>query len=462
MKKITALLLSFLIAIAPVYQAHAILPAVGSVVVSVVGATVIDAGVTAAINVVAGKSPWAANDPVYGGQVKTPVKGVANWVKKNGLQVAFWTAALAAADYFIDGDKPKNVSSGRCSLLSSATTFSACFNESLRKFSVDYPTAKLSSYKFVNDKPNSRIIFQFFFTINTASMNTYLGHWSVDLNSAPEVSDLEFEMFTVSGLNKVKPDSEPFTIPPSRYPSFPANDPVWPEKIEPVTPPAKPTKPYPTPVPTPQPSPTPENPLYPSKPDTGRWPLPWPLPGLETIPNPNPSPDPNPDPDAGTEIKPTPDGGFIIPNPLPVEVTNDVNVNVLNLEQGLTAAQLAQRDLRIDNDSAAGLGSPDSLTNDSYFDAFKPIDNMLGNLPSPPSFNFTSGMFGIPSYSSCIPYVFTIPSITFLSMTIPAQSVTIGQHCDYYDANLRPFVAWIFQAIGLLTIYRISVRSTRL
>lgn len=483
MKKITALFLSFLIAIAPVYQAHAILPAVGSVVASVVGATVIDAGVTAAINVVAGKSPWAANDPVYGGQVKTPVKGVSDWVKKHGSKVAFWAGLAALAGHYLlpDGTVVGNGSGGYCSASSSDNFVQYnppqgfvvvdCFGAVKAVIAQQLDSKGISNIEISDPifrrKYSTYVSYGFVVTgqyLTGEGYNTQYKDQNVFVNiyfvGAP--TEQQFNGFVSSALPKIKPESEPFTIPPSRYPSFPANDPVWPEKIEPVTPPAKPTKPFPTPVPTPQPTPTPDNPLYPSKPDTGRWPLPWPLPGLEPIPNPNPEPDPNPDPDTGTEIKPTPDGGFIIPNPLPVEVTNDVNVNVLNLEQGLTAAQLAQRDLRIDNDSAAGLGSPDSLTNDSYFDAFKPIDNMLGNLPSPPSFNFTSGMFGIPSYSSCIPYVFTIPSIAFLSMTIPAQSVTIGQHCDYYDANLRPFVAWIFQAIGLLTIYRISVRSTRL
>lgn len=455
MKKITALFLSFLIAIAPVYQAHAFIPAVGAVVTSVVGAAVVDAGLNAVVNVVAGKSPWGASDNVFGGKVKIPIKSIGDWVKKQGKSVGFWTAAMLLAGYFMDSDNNvRGLPDSFCSVTNSVTTFYACRAAVIAEFQADPTLGKnpITDVVLIDRPSDKRIIFH----IKSNSMGWNRGYFGVSMSAASTVSDSDWNKFLGDNLSKIGYGDNPFTLPGQQYPTYPVDGQMWPTTVTPITPPMRPDKPWPTPVPTPQPIPTPDNPAFPVTPDEA-W-KPFPLPDHTVVKPVDPPPVTNP----GTEVKPTPDGGFVIPNPLPVVVDGPVDVNLLNIEQPLTAAQLAQRDLRIDNDSAAALGSPDVLSNDSYFDAFKPVNDMMNNLPSPPSFNFTAGMFGIPSYSSCIPYTFTIPSMGFGSMSIPSQNVTIGQHCAYYDANLRPFVAWLFQALALLTVYRIAVRSTRI
>lgn len=474
MKKITALLLSFLIAIAPVYQAHAIFPAIGSVVTAVVGVAVTEAGTTALVNVVAGKSPWGASDNVFGGKVKIPIKSIGDWVKKQGKSIGFWTAAMMLAGYYMDSLNnvarvpPQNLSV-RCSPSTpdgnnnfADLSFGACLNNAIQVQKNSYGEGyhELDSVLNPTNVGGSSVLvsYQYYYYFkasrNFFSVKVIFPSLS-EYENMKTVTPDQFDKFVADALSKVGYGDNPFTPKGQQYPVYPVDGQVWPTTVTPVTPPMTPNKPWPTPVPTPQPVPTPDNPSFPAIPDDA-W-KPYPLPDHTGVKPVDPPPVTNP----GTEVKPTPDGGFVIPNPLPVVVDGPVDVNLLNIEQPLTAAQLAQRDLRIDNDSAAALGSPDVLSNDSYLDSFKPINDMMNNLPSPPSFNFTAGMFGIPSYSSCIPYTFTIPSMGFGSMSIPSQHVTIGQHCAYYDANLRPFVAWLIQSLALLTIYRISVRSTR-
>ncbi|QOH81064.1 hypothetical protein IHE26_07340 [Plesiomonas shigelloides] len=477
MKKITALLLSFLIAIAPIYQAHAIFPAIGSVVTAVVGAAVTEAGTTALVNVVAGKSPWGASDNVFGGKVKIPIKSIGDWVKKQGKSVGFWTAAMMLAGFFMEADNTVSrvpdsatittcYASPRLNLGSGVRSFGECLMDGVAKQqqmygsdSTDYRLNLISGPKPAAGGYAVNYHFLFFPT-PTSSGNGFtiitIFQTLEEANKSKNVPDSDWDKFIGDTLSKVGYGDNPFTPKGQQYPVFPVDGQTWPTTVTPVTPPMTPNKPWPTPVPTPQPVPTPDSPTFPAVPDDA-W-KPFPLPDHTGVKPVDPPPVTNP----GTEVKPLPDGGFVIPNPLPVVVDGPVDVNLLNIEQPLTAAQLAQRDLRIDNDSAAALGSPDVLSNDSYFDAFKPVNDMMNNLPSPPSFNFTAGMFGIPSYSSCIPYTFTIPSMGFGSMSIPSQNVTIGQHCAYYDANLRPFVAWLFQALALLTVYRIAIRSTRI
>lgn len=460
MKKITALLLSFLIVIAPVYQAHAIFPAIGSVVTAVVGVAVTEAGTTALVNVVAGKSPWGASDNVFGGKVKIPIKSIGDWVKKQGKSIGFWTAAMMLAGYFMNNGDVVQGSTPPASCApatGSLIDLSGCVSASIKRFESGYDYSRGCRYSNLrlnrlNDSQVGIIV-----TLDCPSYPTHIDAFSIGTwsGSVTPVSDSNWNNFLGDTLSKVGYGDNPFTPKGEQYPVYPVDGQTWPTTVTPVTPPMTPNKPWPTPVPTPQPVPTPDNPTFPAVPDDA-W-KPFPLPDHTGVKPVDPPPVTNP----GTEVKPLPDGGFVIPNPLPVVVDGPVDVNLLNIEQPLTAAQLAQRDLRIDNDSAAALGSPDVLSNDSYFDAFKPVNDMMNNLPSPPSFNFTAGMFGIPSYSSCIPYTFTIPSMGFGSMSIPSQNVTIGQHCAYYDANLRPFVAWLIQSLALLTIYRISVRSTR-
>ena len=331
---------------APVHYARAIFPAIGSVVTAVVGATVVEAGTQAVVNVVAGKSPWGASDNVFGGKVKIPIKSVGDWVKKQGKSIGFWTAAMMLAGYFMDQNNnvvipPTGV--GFCSINGQQLSIQACLNASIESYKATYPSHRyeytLMQYR---GSPANDYIFNHYYKWGTNSdgVNTH-GSWGKSVSAPQPLPESQWDKFIGDTLSKVGYGDKPFTPKGQQYPVYPVDGQTWPT-VTPVTPPMTPNKPWPTPVPSPQPVPTPDNPTFPAVPDDA-W-KPFPLPDHTTKPVDPPVTNP------GTEVKPLPDGGFVIPNPLPVTVDGPVDVNILNpLEQGLTLKQLTNY-----HDTAAG------------------------------------------------------------------------------------------------------------
>ncbi len=444
---------------APVHYARAIFPAIGSVVTGIVGVAVTEAGTTALVNVVAGKSPWGASDNVFGGKVKIPIKSIGDWVKKQGKSVGFWTAAMMLAGYFMDenGVVVSNSVSGTCNLGSyKGSDFSKCY-KALYHFHND----NLASVGGIIDvKPNGFSYSSGGYIIDYHYLYTYKGSngqvttsgfsvpWRLTSPNSGQVGDSDWSNFTADALSKVGYGDKPFTLPGQQYPAYPVDGQTWPTTVTPVTPPMTPNKPWPTPVPSPQPVPTPDNPTFPAVPDDA-W-KPFPLPdhtGVKPVDPPVTNP--------GTEVKPLPDGGFVIPNPLPVTVDGPVDVNILNpLEQGLTLKQLTNY-----HDTAAGslTEAPAIGTGDGISELGKAYDDLIKNkmnfsipsLPSPYShFNFDMGSCRLPSFSASI-----LGDVKRIQVN--------SEFCTFYDGVGRPVVAWMFFMLTVLYIYLLTMRTVR-
>lgn len=430
---------------APVHYARAIFPAIGSVVTAVVGVAVTEAGTTALVNVVAGKSPWGASDNVFGGKVKIPIKSIGDWVKKQGKSVGFWTAAMILAGYFMDDNQTVTVLGiGNCfggpgtGISQYSVSYSHCHSivsaklaESNRKFLKTVKSSSSVTWDFIclnSDYQTCSAVFQF--------------------GSESTVSDSAWDKFLGDTLSKVGYGDKPFTPTGKQYPVYPVDGQTWPTTVTPVTPPMTPNKPWPTPVPSPQPVPTPDNPTFPAVPDEA-W-KPFPLPdhtGVKPVDPPVTNP--------GTEVKPLPDGGFVIPNPLPVTVDGPVDVNILNpLEQGLTLKQLTNY-----HDTAAGslTEAPAIGTGDGISELGKAYDDLIKNkmnfsipsLPSPYShFNFDMGSCRLPSFSASI-----LGDVKRIQVN--------SEFCTFYDGVGRPVVAWMFFMLTVLYIYLLTMRTVR-
>lgn len=438
---------------APVHYARAIFPAIGSVVTAVVGATVVEAGTQAVVNVVAGKSPWGASDNVFGGKVKIPIKSIGDWVKKQGKSIGFWTAAMMLAGYFMDANNavvvpPSGV--GACGVLGDIeTTLQECLTASVEDFKREYSHLEYSHSLIVfAGPPINNYLFNHYAKNSSGVISGYRhGAWGKFMSAPQPLSESQWDKFIGDALSKVGYGDKPFTPKGQQYPVYPVDGQVWPTTVTPVTPPMTPNKPWPTPVPTPQPIPTPDNPTFPAVPDDA-W-KPFPLPDHTTKPVDPPVTNP------GTEVKPLPDGGFVIPNPLPVTVDGPVDVNILNpLEQGLTLKQLTNY-----HDTAAGslTEAPAIGTGDGISELGKAYDDLIKNkmnfsipsLPSPYShFNFDMGSCRLPSFSASI-----LGDVKRIQVN--------SEFCTFYDGVGRPVVAWMFFMLTVLYIYLLTMRTVR-
>lgn len=455
---------------APVHYARAIFPAIGSVVTAVVGATVVEAGTQAVVNVVAGKSPWGASDNVFGGKVKIPIKSIGDWVKKQGKSVGFWTAAMLLAGYFMDNSNDVNkmpppakivlcqASPGLNFGSLSSRPFGSCLSDAIAKQKDMYASQSESySSNGVYTQPHGssgvNVTYQFIYYPNPASSSgngfsvIVVFPESSEYEKLSTVTDSDWNQFIGDTLSKVGYGDKPFTPNGQQYPVYPVDGQTWPTTVTPVTPPMTPNKPWPTPVPSPQPVPTPDNPTFPAVPDDA-W-KPFPLPDHTTKPVDPPVTNP------GTEVKPLPDGGFVIPNPLPVTVDGPVDVNILNpLEQGLTLKQLTNY-----HDTAAGslTEAPAIGTGDGISELGKAYDDLIKNkmnfsipsLPSPYSyFNFDMGSCRLPSFSASI-----LGDVKRIQVN--------SEFCTFYDGVGRPVVAWMFFMLTVLYIYLLTMRTVR-
>lgn len=456
-KRLSVYWLCFFISYMPYRQAHAILP-VAAVVLDVVAGTV--ASVVAGELItrgVCGAKPWAANDPVFLCNAKTP-KGT--WLNKVKTS-AKWAALLMAAGYMF--------ASGSVKKSSGASNECYVNNEMIGRYSFS------DCYSRAMQMPNAKIIGEPEFTtcwsvpcvVIPYQNNSFTGGIKHLGNYTNLTDDEFFEDFwqtspQIPGETWL-PDDFSEALPPVHP------DPDWFPDAVPVTQPiypAVPTDPEVAPYPKELPSTHPDKrPASDPKPEyvpedwpgdlPGAWPSDWPLPG--TVPGPSPGAypeewplpgstpvfDPATNPgtgEPGTGTDPTPDPGFPVPLPVigPMTRTEFEQVQAQNAQDALTGLQ------------APDFDTPQQQITDAMnsFLADK-VDTSVPEFGWSPFGYFSFGGGG------CIAFNFD------LSIGGKSFHAVFDAHCKPFEEYVRPTLEWSLYLTTGLYIYMLFTRTVR-
>lgn len=471
LKRLSIYWLCFFVSYMPYRQAHAVIPALaGAVVLDIVAGAVIDK-VTGDVSVpaVCGKKPWAANDPVFLCDAKSPKS---TWLGKVKTS-AKWSVLLLAAGYIYENGfkKTPNVSNSSCTILgsgapSNAKSMSHCFLMARQL----YPKAK-----FGQPSPISCSQLPHWFSsysscyqlpIRTSGLSGAAVYGS---NSAPIPStddDLYNDFWQTSPV--VTPDTWlPEAAPAPQY----HPDPGWfPSSVPvsvPMTPSPKPEndpttypKPLPSTHPDSRPSTTPKpdyTPDYwpPGDPLPGSWPSGWPKPGEITSPGefpqewplpgstplPKPGTNPNPDPDPNPNPNPDP-----LPFPIPLPVIGPITREEFRTEQQ-----------NLWNEAGNSLPDGTSIFQAHEQAAKQAMDTFIqDNLnPEIPEFQFSP--FGYFSFGggSCIGFTSNV------SMGKISGQIVFDKHCQPWETIFRPPLEWALYLSTALYIYILFSRTVR-
>ncbi|ELV8594337.1 hypothetical protein QNE22_001700 [Vibrio fluvialis] len=473
-KRLSVYWLCFFISYMPYRQAHAILP-VAAVVLDVVAGTV--ASVVAGELItrgVCGAKPWAANDPVFLCNAKTP-KGT--WLNKVKTS-AKWAALLGALGYVFAADSFRKATSGNCYRNYSSYYGSAsdCYNTMMGKIEEEFANNSQYTRVVINSVHNTyekQIGWSYTTyrknsdspTGESANPTTYFTY--PVSNSTTFTDEQFFEDFwqtspQIPGETWL-PDDFSEALPPVHP------DPEWFPNAVPVTQPiypAVPTDPEVAPYPKELPATHPDKrPASDPKPEyvpedwpgdlPGAWPSDWPLPG--TVPGPSPGAypeewplpgstpvfDPATNPgtgEPGTGTDPTPDPGFPVPLPVigPMTRTEFEQVQAQNAQDALTGLQ------------APDFDTPQQQITDAMnsFLADK-VDTAVPELGWSPFGYFSFGGGG------CIAFNFD------LSIGGKSFHAVFDAHCKPFEEYVRPTLEWSLYLTTGLYIYMLFTRTVR-
>ncbi|GIB05363.1 hypothetical protein [Vibrio cholerae] len=468
LKRLSIYLLCFFVSYMPYRQAHAVIPALaGAVVLDIVAGAVIDK-VTGDVSVpaVCGKKPWAANDPVFLCDARSPKS---TWLGKAKTS-AKWGILFAIAGYYVSDLLIQKPTTGWCSD-KSLTTFSACANNPAIKSYMNSECSKLGikGCKLVTQRiPYAEKGSKFVFGFTAPSMSHVATHssWTTVDNSTVSEDDFYNDFWQTSPV--VTPDTWlPEAAPAPQY----HPDPGWfPSSVPvsvPMTPSPKPEndpttypKPLPSTHPDSRPSTTPKpdyTPDYwpPGDPLPGSWPSGWPKPGEITSPGefpqewplpgstplPKPGTNPNPDPDPNPNPNPDP-----LPFPIPLPVIGPITREEFRTEQQ-----------NLWNEAGNALPDGTSIFQAHEQAAKQAMDTFIqDNLnPEIPEFQFSP--FGYFSFGggSCIGFTSNV------SMGKISGQIVFDKHCQPWETIFRPPLEWALYLSTALYIYILFSRTVR-
>lgn len=452
--------LCFFISYFPYRQAQAALPALaGAVVLDIIAGAVIDK-VTGDVSVpaVCGKKPWAANDPVFLCDAKSPKS---TWLGKAKTSLK-WSALLLAAGYLVNLST-NSVSSydqsfkGRCYTYGKSTT--ETFQECLRlaEYYHQQWNIKISRIQHLE---NNRIEV---YGKRPDGKESFLASFEGLQQQPVDDDDFYNDFWQTSPV--VTPDTWlPEAAPAPQY----HPDPGWfPSSVPvsvPMTPSPKPENDpttYPKPLPsthpdsrpstTPKPDYTPE--YWPEgDPLPGSWPVGWPSPGQITSPGdfpqewplpgstPLPKPGTNPDPDPNPNPNPDPS----LPFPIPLPVIGPLTRTELEAVQ---AQNFSQADSALPTADFAK--SQDDITQLMENFVKQQTDLEVPEFQFNPFGYFTFGGGG------CISFNFSV------SIGGKSFSLTIDDHCPPWEEYVRPTLEWALYLSTGLYIYILFTRTVR-
>ncbi|ELJ8570008.1 hypothetical protein RUK56_001457 [Vibrio cholerae] len=463
LKRLSIYWLCFFVSYMPYRQAHAVIPALaGAVVLDIVADAVIDK-VTGDVSVpaVCGKKPWAANDPVFLCDARSPKS---TWLGKAKTS-AKWSVLLLAAGYLVNLST-NSVSSydqsfkGQCYTYGRfiTKTFQECLE--LAEYFHQQSQIKISR---LEHKENNRIEF---YGKYPNGDETFLGYFE-GLEQQP-VNDDQFYNDFWQTSPVVTPDTWlPEAAPAPQY----HPDPGWfPSSVPvsvPMTPSPKPEndpttypKPLPSTHPDSRPSTTPKpdyTPDYwpPGDPLPGSWPSGWPKPGEITSPGefpqewplpgstplPKPGTNPNPDPDPNPNPNPDP-----LPFPIPLPVIGPITREEFRTEQQ-----------NLWNEAGSALPDGTSIFQAHEQAAKQAMDTFIqDNLnPEIPEFQFSP--FGYFSFGggSCIGFTANV------TMGKISGQIDFDKHCQPWETIFRPPLEWALYLSTALYIYILFSRTVR-
>ncbi|MCD6678899.1 hypothetical protein [Vibrio cholerae] len=470
LKRLSIYWLCFFVSYMPYRQAHAVIPALaGAVVLDIVADAVIDK-VTGDVSVpaVCGKKPWAANDPVFLCDARSPKS---TWLGKAKTS-AKWSIALAAAGYILTStdifqrDTSWQV---RCDHNGYGVSFESCISKGMKSFyenprytDVHYITKYFSSSNY---GPGYVVTAKF--KSNGVSLSSDAAYWYFGPNAKPITEDQLYNDFWQTSP-VVTPDTWlPEAAPAPQY----HPDPGWfPSSVPmsvPMTPSPKPEndpttypKPLPSTHPDSRPSTTPKpdyTPDYwpPGDPLPGSWPSGWPKPGEITSPGefpqewplpgstplPKPGTNPNPDPDPNPNPNPDP-----LPFPIPLPVIGPITREEFRTEQQ-----------NLWNEAGNALPDGTSIFQAHEQAAKQAMDTFIqDNLnPEIPEFQFSP--FGYFSFGggSCIGFTSNV------SMGKISGQIVFDKHCQPWETIFRPPLEWALYLSTALYIYILFSRTVR-
>ncbi|EKO3563510.1 hypothetical protein HJA72_004297 [Vibrio fluvialis] len=470
-KRLSVYWLCFFISYMPYRQAHAILP-VAAVVLDVVAGTV--ASVVAGELItrgVCGAKPWAANDPVFLCNAKTP-KGT--WLNKVKTS-AKWVALLGVAGYYFFEDSVISGTSYFCNdkSYSSPDTCIAWVKQKVDEWVLGQggilnSYSVTNGYKYYNWATFPQVMYgaNYFDRYGVKKTFPSVAHYEIRASSTKTLDEF-FEDFwqtspQIPGETWL-PDDFSEALPPVHP------DPEWFPNAVPVTQPIYPAvptdpevAPYPKELPATHPN---KRPASDPKPEyvpedwpgdlPGAWPSDWPLPG--TVPGPSPGAypeewplpgstpvfDPATNPgtgEPGTGTDPTPDPGFPVPLPVigPMTRTEFEQVQAQNAQDALTGLQ------------APDFDTPQQQITDAMnsFLADK-VDTAVPELGWSPFGYFSFGGGG------CIAFNFD------LSIGGKSFHAVFDAHCKPFEEYVRPTLEWSLYLTTGLYIYMLFTRTVR-
>lgn len=445
-KRVSVYFLCLLVAYLPVQRVEAAFPAAAVVLDILGGAAVATVGGHVVTKAICGLSPWAANDPVFACDAKTPKS---TWVQKAKTS-AKWGALFLALGYMVNSSTGVVTEHlGSCydwfgSHLASNVTVQGC-----AQTWANYLGQSLKGHTFTREGSTYHIY------VDTGEVNRV----KLVAKSIQEVSDDEL----YDNFWGTSPDVPSETwLPPSstEVPNPVHPDPTWFPEVEPKTQPFTPavpapdTQPYPKPLPETHPDYRPSTTPAPEvKPDyfpgalPGTWPEDWPLPGdVPSSPGdfpgvwPLPGSTPTTSPDTGTPTEPLPEYPFPVPLPVigPLTRTDLEQVQAQNFQQATDG--LPQADFSTPQDQIT------QAMNDFI------ADKVEANVP-----DFSFNPFGYFTFGGgeCVAFHFD------LSIGGNSRSVTFDSHCPPFNDFVRPTLEWYLYLSTALYIYMMFTRTVR-
>lgn len=486
--------LCLIIAYLPVQRAHALLPPAAAVVLDIVGTTAASAAAAdLTTKAVCGMKPWAAGDPVFLCNAKTPKT---KWVSK-AKGSAKWLALLGSLGYaVIEGQVKKQIGECRAGpdFIGRGFTRAHCLGAAEQKLATDFYSYNPDGYGYKltetgSSKQNNGygLIVETIYVDITAAVSQgaeIASFGSIGIRYSQEEKKLETDLTDsefVEDFWQTSPQV-PFDVwlPdfnetfPDALPRHP--DPEWFPEAEPVTQPIIPAKPAPGVLPYPKPLPEthPDHrPATTPKPDLkpwyfpgelpGAWPEGWALPGptpgdfpgewplkgskpateTDTETKPGDGTDTGTDPDTGTDTGTEPENPFM-PFPIPLPVTGPLTRSELEEVQAKTYAEAAQ-------------GVPDAKFSDAQQEIEDAMNNFINDKVNVDIPEFHLNPFGYFTYGGgqCIAFNFN------LSVGGKIFSVHWDEHCRPFNEFVRPTLEWSLYLSTALYCYMTFTRTVR-
>lgn len=457
-KRLSVYWLCFFVCYLPYRQVQAAIPLAAVVLDVVAGSALAVAADTIITKAICGKKPWAANDPVFACNAKTPKS---TWVSKAKTS-AKWSLILLGSGFLFDSLTSSKVDSSSSNVCAGpgfnrTTSISDCNSLLMQYVNNNYPDDWLIEGPIYDAKSSDQKV-SIKYDIFRPNGQSYRSHSASYFVSHSPVSESEI----AEDFWKTSPDVPASTWLPNSTPEVP--DPIHPDPdffptVEPVTTPYVPSPSYPKTLPDSHPD---KRPTSDPKPDYGDfpfdlpgswpsdWPLPgtvpstpgdfpseWPLPGSTPLPKPTPTPDPDKPTDPNIPVDPSP-----LPNPLPVIGP-------------LTRTEFEQ--VQAKNFSEATSNLPDPKFQKNQDEITKAMNDFIADSVDVvvPEFGFNP--FGYFSYGggSCIAFNFN------LSIGGKTKNVTFDSHCPPFQDYVRPTLEWSLYLSTGLYLYMMFTRTVR-